>query len=86
MSKRRKFTTYEKEMVYNTYGGRCALCGRPVGRGKMTIAHRVPLSKGGTNAPDNLMLACWECSHMKNNMSMDVFLQRVREIGEYAEK
>lgn len=30
------------------------------------IDHRIPLAKGGSNAPDNLCLACPQCNHSKH--------------------
>ncbi len=50
MANRRKFTLDEKRIVYAKYNGKCAICGQPVKFKKMTVDHKVPLSKGGTNA------------------------------------
>lgn len=86
MSKRRKFKGYEKDLVYEGYNGRCAICGQPLERETMTISHGLPLSKGGTNGKDNLMLACWTCNHMKNNLSMDEFLDKISQIIEHNRK
>ncbi len=33
---------------------------------RFTIDHIVPLSEGGTNAPDNLALACFHCNRRKS--------------------
>ncbi|MBZ5623051.1 MAG: HNH endonuclease [Acidobacteriia bacterium] len=33
--------------------------------GRGTIDHYIPLSKGGTNFPDNIVLACWPCNNRK---------------------
>lgn len=83
MSERRKFTAYEKETVYERYNGHCAICGRPVSKKKMTISHRTPLSKGGTNGMDNLLLSCWSCSQAKQNLSMEEFYQKIGELFFY---
>jgi 5-methylcytosine-specific restriction endonuclease McrA len=41
---------------------RCAYCGCG---GKMTIDHMIPLSRGGTNWPSNLVPACHSCNSGK---------------------
>lgn len=86
MSSRRKFTDYEKSTVYERYNGRCAICGVPLNRKNMTISHNVPLSKGGTNGMENLMLSCWVCSHAKNNLTMQEFFIKIKEIFDYNQK
>ncbi|KAI4442179.1 HNH endonuclease [Schaedlerella arabinosiphila] len=83
MSERRKFTAYEKETVYERYNGHCAICGRPVSPKRMTISHKTPLSKGGTNGMDNLLLSCWSCSQAKQNLSMEEFYQKIGELFFY---
>lgn len=80
MSERRKFTAYEKETVYERYNGHCAICGRPVSPKRMTISHKTPLSKGGTNGMENLLLSCWSCSQAKQNLSMEEFYQKIGEL------
>lgn len=77
---RRKFSDEEKRRVYDMHDGRCAICGEPVSRKKMTVSHRIPLSRGGNNGIGNLMLACWTCNHMKNNLELEEFLQKVEKI------
>lgn len=47
------------------YGHRCAYC-RKDGV-KLTIDHVLPLSKGGTHTPDNVVPACMACNCSKNN-------------------
>lgn len=80
MISKRKFSDDEKKRVYNLYEGKCAICGEPVSRKKMTISHKVPLSRGGTNGISNLMLACWTCNHMKNNLELEEFFRKIDQI------
>lgn len=86
MSKRRKFKGYEKDLVYDKYNGHCAICGQPLDKEEMTISHDIPLSTGGTNGKDNLILACWTCNHMKNNLSMRDFLDKINQIMKQHQK
>ena len=44
------------------YGGRCFYCGDEA----TTIDHRVPLSRGGSHWPANLVPACRRCNSRKN--------------------
>lgn len=80
MSKRRNFTPNERKTIYTKYNGHCAICGRPVKYNDMTIDHIKPLSKGGANEMENLELCCWECNHVKGNMDITEFYQKVSEI------
>lgn len=80
MSKRRTLTKNEKDIIYIRYNGCCAICGEPLTWKEMTIAHRQPLSRGGTNGIDNLLLACWHCSHAKQSLTMEEFFLKMAEI------
>lgn len=80
MENRKKFNLYEKQIIYTKYNGRCALCGQPVKFKKMTIDHKTPLSKGGTNAMENLQLACRSCNLMKTNLSMDELVEKMSQV------
>lgn len=83
MAERRKFSDYEKKSVYAKCNWTCAICGNPVKYKKMTVDHIIPLSKGGTNAMDNLQLACKRCNLMKADFSPDEFIRKIREITKY---
>lgn len=41
-----------------------------------TIDHKIPKAKGGTNAADNLLLACRACNEAKEDRSYHDFLER----------
>ena len=41
-----------------------------------TIDHKIPKSKGGTNADDNLLLACRRCNEAKEDRTYADFLER----------
>lgn len=44
-------------------GGKCVKCGRA--DLPLEVDHRIPLSKGGTNAPGNLVVLCVPCHRQK---------------------
>lgn len=61
-----KYTPADIVQLYKDQGGHCAYCG--IGLcGEYHVDHMVPLTKGGSNWPDNLALACPTCNMSKNN-------------------
>lgn len=54
--------------------GMCCYCGCTMG-GKHTVEHLVPLSRGGTNWPSNLALACGPCNARKGAKTVEEFLE-----------
>lgn len=51
---------------YEAQGGRCAYCSTPLSKG-YHIDHVVPLSRGGSNKPDNLVATCPTCNISKRD-------------------
>lgn len=49
------------------YGWRCYLCGDDLTLKTMTVDHRIPTSRNGTNWPANLAPACRACNSRKGN-------------------
>jgi len=59
--------THTKEDIskqYRAQKGKCYYCGREVGK-NYHVDHIIPLSRGGTNDPSNLVIACPECNVRK---------------------
>lgn len=83
MSNKITYSSWQKDTVYELYHEKCAICGKPLTRKTMTISHKIPLSKGGDNSKDNLMLSCWNCAQAKQNLDMDEFLQMITKIYLY---
>lgn len=51
--------------IFRRDGYVCNYCGTD--DAKWAIDHVVPLSRGGTNEPDNLVVACFACNSSKND-------------------
>lgn len=52
--------------IYEQQRGQCWWCGAPVGD-DYHVDHRIPLSRGGSNAPENLVISCPYCNRSKSN-------------------
>jgi len=68
-----KFTNDEWKAVVDHFSGRCVYCGE---KGKMTVEHVVPLSRGGTNYIENIVPACLGCNASKGKKTVEEFLSR----------
>jgi 5-methylcytosine-specific restriction endonuclease McrA len=60
------FTANDITHLYNAQAGCCAWCSQPL-NGVYHIDHIVPLSRGGSNWPTNLALACEPCNLSKHD-------------------
>lgn len=80
MANRRSFTDYERKTVYANGNGKCGICGKSIEFADMTIDHKIPLSRGGTNDFRNLQPACHTCNLMKNMLTMPELLDRISDI------
>lgn len=58
------FTAQDIDLLYRSQRGKCWWCGKPLGDA-YHIDHRIPLVRGGTNAPENLCLTCPPCNLSK---------------------
>lgn len=69
---------YIDREIFERDGWRCYLCGKPVKHttartnpAGATIDHIVPLSRGGTDSPDNVATAHWRCNRKKHARPAD---------------
>lgn len=53
-----------KKFVFGRDGNRCTYCG--TAEGSFDVDHIIPRSRGGSNAVDNLCVACVRCNRRKN--------------------
>jgi len=65
------FTARDIMVLLLEQHGRCAYC--DVHLNTYHIEHKTPVSRGGTNWPDNLCLACPTCNHRKFTKTEDEF-------------
>ncbi|GAF81024.1 unnamed protein product [marine sediment metagenome] len=51
----------------------CYLCLNSIKFGKDNLEHKIPLSRGGTNARDNLDIACKKCNSSKCSKTVEEY-------------
>jgi 5-methylcytosine-specific restriction endonuclease McrA len=54
------------EAIFVRDAGVCHICGKEVEHAKATFDHIVPMSKGGSHAPENIAVAHYVCNRAKN--------------------
>lgn len=58
------YTVADVELQYRSQNGQCWHCGKKL-NGTYHIDHLIPLDKGGTNWPNNIVCACSKCNLSK---------------------
>lgn len=58
-------TASDIQAQYDNQHGKCWWCGKKIKDTKYHVDHRVPLARGGSNAPENLVIACPKCNQSK---------------------
>lgn len=59
------FTLQEWNWLKDIYNHTCYGCMKKEPEIKLTVDHKIPLSKGGNNALDNIQPLCWPCNRKK---------------------
>ena len=77
------FTEADICALYELQKGRCYFCDIPLGKvdaaAAFQIDHLTPISKGGTNWPGNLALACSDCNKRKYDQRTSKLWKRLRD-------
>lgn len=61
----------------------CAYCGKQLDETTATIEHVLPISKGGADSRENMVIACRECNQLVKDFSIT---QKIRKVKETMEK
>ena len=64
----------EKDYLYVEGGGKCHYCGAALRFAEAEIDHKVARSKGGTDARENLVVACSKCNKAKGSLDYHAFM------------
>lgn len=65
------------ERLYHLQKGKCACCGRPLGR-DFNLDHIMPLALGGSNTDENIQLLLPGCNNLKRAKHPLEFMQQER--------
>lgn len=87
MGKSRRYERKKRNRIKKTLeksGWQCEWCGCD-DIDSFTIDHRVPRSRGGSNALDNLRILCFACNELKGNMLDHEVLERLEKLAELPE-
>lgn len=79
------FTHEDVAALYVKQDGCCYWCSVDLGD-RYEVDHYIPLAKGGTNNPDNLVLACQTCNASKGAKMPDEFRAYLETIAGLAEE
>lgn len=69
------YTLKDIENMYASQNGRCFYCAVEL-RERFDVDHYIPISKGGSNWPENLRIACKRCNSSKRDRMPDEFRKR----------
>lgn len=61
-----------REYLLEKYNRTCVYC--DITNVPMEVEHIIPRSKGGSNRVSNLVIACHDCNHKKDNLSLEQFV------------
>lgn len=76
-----KFTKDDIARIFSEQDGACYWCGCSLADG-YHVDHFIPVAKGGTNWPDNLVLACPVCNTSRGAKSAEEFREYLAFIAE----
>lgn len=62
---------------------KCALTGADLTPDNVSLDHRIPVSKGGSNTIDNIQLVTHEANRAKNTMTNDEFAAMCKSVVEH---
>ena len=64
---RQRRASSKRNRILARDGNRCQYCGAKGTAFDLTVDHILPLSRGGTTSPENLVAACYACNQRKGN-------------------
>jgi 5-methylcytosine-specific restriction endonuclease McrA len=68
-------TTVDINAIFKAQNGLCYYCGEPLE--EYDVDHKQPVTRGGSNWPENLCCACVSCNRSKGNKTEAEYLARM---------
>jgi hypothetical protein len=82
----RKYTIDEQMIIDNLKSETphiCYYCGKKLAeKDIVTIDHKIPVCRGGLTIKSNLVIACWNCNHEKDNMTEEEYITYKQKLQE----
>jgi 5-methylcytosine-specific restriction endonuclease McrA len=77
---RKNISKNVRRILYQINDGHCHYCGREFGKDVWReIDHIVPVSKGGNNEIENMVVCCQNCNAKKLNFALDEYRKRLED-------
>ena len=70
---RKRPSKAEREALYKAQSGRCYYCGIRLDIAHMTIEHKQPVARKGSESLSNKVVTCFPCNHKKGQMTNGEF-------------
>lgn len=72
------FSSKDENRMLTRQGNCCAYCREKLNSGNTHLDHVMPLSKGGTHGPSNLVFACGQCNASKSDNFLSIWRYKRR--------
>lgn len=69
-----------RQYLLEEYGHNCQYCGGDSNDKRLEIEHKIPVSRGGSNRVDNLIIACRTCNQNKDNLTLEEYLVKLNSL------
>ena len=67
------YTEIDIDKIRDCLNDKCRYCGKTLNGGG-EIEHLIPISRGGTNWPDNITISCHQCNKEKHGKTLSEYL------------
>jgi 5-methylcytosine-specific restriction endonuclease McrA len=67
IDKETRHKQFVRNQLINKYGCKCAICGKELTGGEVTLDHIKPISRGGQTIFENCQILCFNCNLNKGD-------------------
>lgn len=76
-----KYTEEDIKIIYDKQKGLCFYCGSTLENVNYHHDHMIPLSRGGSNWPDNIAISCVTCNLSKHDKTAEEYIEWRKKNG-----
>jgi len=84
--RRKKISQTKIKILKEQQDNKCFYCKQELNEETLTVDHKTPISRQGTDAIENLCLACKKCNLEKNNLTLEEFKMHLPMLAESMDK